>query len=407
MFGEVKNPFGLRNGVHITVNDLSETERGLACNCVCPLCKEPFEARLGNVRIHHFAHSGEGCNEVAAYLMGLYGFFVDFIRSHNCVIPELVVYYSVDEKEYIPITADNYLNQLWLRPRTGYNIKRRALSGNHSIRFDDAEIVLGKNQRPEAVIATYKGKRIAFVISPPDTVCKDFTAKPYKDLATLEIMLSQKADLISRANTEMMNAIFSDPKNYEWLSSPLLNSVFAQVNEEREEAFRLHQVEIERIRLQHEEARKRQEELWKRQQEQLRIESEKKRLEEEEKEKLRREREARQEETDRILVAEKIKIPGELVVDSHGRRWIQCEICGKIATEDEFWTYQYNRGKCKSCGRIKSEAETNTLIPHGEKPMRHINICPWCGGQLIKRTGKNGEFIGCSNFPNCRYSKSV
>lgn len=36
MFGEVKNPFGLRNGKHITVNDLREDERGLACNCVCP-----------------------------------------------------------------------------------------------------------------------------------------------------------------------------------------------------------------------------------------------------------------------------------------------------------------------------------------------------------------------------------
>ena len=32
-------------------------------------------------------------------------------------------------------------------------------------------------------------------------------------------------------------------------------------------------------------------------------------------------------------------------------------------------------------------------------------ICPQCGGKLIMRNGKYGSFIGCSNFPNCRYTK--
>ena len=31
------------------------------------------------------------------------------------------------------------------------------------------------------------------------------------------------------------------------------------------------------------------------------------------------------------------------------------------------------------------------------------NKCPKCGGELIKRNGKYGEFWGCSNFPKCRY----
>ena len=29
--------------------------------------------------------------------------------------------------------------------------------------------------------------------------------------------------------------------------------------------------------------------------------------------------------------------------------------------------------------------------------------CPKCGGLLMKRNGKYGEFIGCSNFPKCRF----
>ena len=33
-------------------------------------------------------------------------------------------------------------------------------------------------------------------------------------------------------------------------------------------------------------------------------------------------------------------------------------------------------------------------------------ICPRCGGQLVLRSGKCGEFWGCSNFPRCRYTHS-
>ena len=34
------------------------------------------------------------------------------------------------------------------------------------------------------------------------------------------------------------------------------------------------------------------------------------------------------------------------------------------------------------------------------------NKCPKCGGELITRNGKNGVFIGCSNFPKCRYTRN-
>lgn len=32
-------------------------------------------------------------------------------------------------------------------------------------------------------------------------------------------------------------------------------------------------------------------------------------------------------------------------------------------------------------------------------------ICPRCGGQLTERKGKYGRFIGCSNYPKCRYTQ--
>ena len=38
--------------------------------------------------------------------------------------------------------------------------------------------------------------------------------------------------------------------------------------------------------------------------------------------------------------------------------------------------------------------------PIGEK-------CPDCGGELVKRKGRFGEFIACSNYPKCKYSRNI
>lgn len=33
------------------------------------------------------------------------------------------------------------------------------------------------------------------------------------------------------------------------------------------------------------------------------------------------------------------------------------------------------------------------------------NTCPKCGGKLVKRTSKYGNFMGCENYPRCKYIK--
>lgn len=33
--------------------------------------------------------------------------------------------------------------------------------------------------------------------------------------------------------------------------------------------------------------------------------------------------------------------------------------------------------------------------------------CPRCGGGLVKRNGRFGAFYGCSNFPDCRYTRNA
>ncbi|MBQ9024176.1 MAG: NERD domain-containing protein [Bacilli bacterium] len=47
--------------------------------------------------------------------------------------------------------------------------------------------------------------------------------------------------------------------------------------------------------------------------------------------------------------------------------------------------------KRKHINNIKNNAAKNN------------NFCPKCGGKLVERNGKYGKFIGCSNYPKCKY----
>ena len=33
--------------------------------------------------------------------------------------------------------------------------------------------------------------------------------------------------------------------------------------------------------------------------------------------------------------------------------------------------------------------------------------CPRCGAKLVRRHGRYGDFYGCSNFPDCRYTQDT
>jgi hypothetical protein len=51
-------------------------------------------------------------------------------------------------------------------------------------------------------------------------------------------------------------------------------------------------------------------------------------------------------------------------------------------------------------------------LPNAENSMNtekenDYKRCCICGGKLICRNGKFGRFLGCSNFPKCRYTKNL
>ena len=56
-----------------------------------------------------------------------------------------------------------------------------------------------------------------------------------------------------------------------------------------------------------------------------------------------------------------------------------------------------NYPKCRYTEKIKKE----------NKELKVVGKCPKCGGDLVIRKGRYGEFIGCSNYPKCRYTEKI
>lgn len=92
------------------------------------------------------------------------------------------------------------------------------------------------------------------------------------------------------------------------------------------------------------------------------------------------------------------------IIDSHDKIWLECEFCGKKARDTYFTKYKnplyINLGICSECSKNNVEAKKKIM-----QMKQNLNKCPQCGGKLVERRGYFGSFWGCSNYPECRYTK--
>ena len=51
-------------------------------------------------------------------------------------------------------------------------------------------------------------------------------------------------------------------------------------------------------------------------------------------------------------------------------------------------------------GKGKSAA-----LQEKKQNLTKVGVCPKCGKDLVKRSGKYGTFIACSGYPECHYVK--
>lgn len=224
-----------------------------------------------------------------------------------------------------------------------------------------------------------------------ETTFYDASLSEYKIMSDGSIAVHEKRliDLLETAKQRFMEEIESERKRRE------------DAEKQRAECVRQQQLETERWR---EEKKKRQEEAEKRRAE----EAERRKLEEEK----RAEEERRRDEAFKKSLKEELNQQEKQVRDPYGNRWIRCEYCGKIAMESEFSSYggagHINLGTCKACS-ANNPAVKQIRIEERQAAGRKYdpNTCPECGRKLVEKNGRNGRFIGCSGFPNCRYTRSI
>lgn len=297
----VKNPFGLRDGNLILIEDLSKAEKGLRCNCMCPACHEPFEARMGDIRRHHFAHSGEGCDEVNAYLAGLYMLLAEYLSSGRPLrLPPVII--GFDLSAHYKITANNVGEHIWLQSKFVDKDHEIEVYPSKSILFDEAVIHKNSSGKHLAILCKAKGRYLAVRVTPPSTVCKTTVVSKFQNYPTIEINFSEAADMIQMSSREeFFRYLSNNSEIFKWIYNPIKEQETPQISS----------AELKKLRLS----------------------------------------EGYEE------VKDKFVQQCTQIRDKYGVRWVRCECCGKIAPDGEFGSYggtdHMNLGKCRDCYRRK------------------------------------------------------
>ena len=77
--------------------------------------------------------------------------------------------------------------------------------------------------------------------------------------------------------------------------------------------------------------------------------------------------------------------------------------CEEIISEDDVRNIVEIIEKNKSLESDFSHTRDIRKLKKNNEDKIKQNICPRCGGKLVEREGKYGKFMGCSNFPKCRF----
>lgn len=221
----VKNPFAQRktDGRIIMITDLTSKQSGKACGCICPECKSDFIARMGEVRIPHFAHNGEACDSVKAFMSALYQIMVEGLQDNpKFITPEW--HGSLKNiARYNKATPEQILTRCTFSKYSFENSQQ--IINRTEFEVCSTEILQDSKGMPKALLLTESTQKhqLAIVIIPPPTLCKVPKAKPIKGFSTLAINMANDLNIYQKNSNSMKEILLRGTQYKDWISSPKID----------------------------------------------------------------------------------------------------------------------------------------------------------------------------------------
>ena len=97
-------------------------------------------------------------------------------------------------------------------------------------------------------------------------------------------------------------------------------------------------------------------------------------------------------------------IDSEYVISPSSIKYLISKDNVPTITNEEIDTIVNKIMECKN-NPIKTNREHVKEIKQTQSNIKQ-GICPRCGGELVLRNGRTGQFYGCSNYPKCKFTKA-
>lgn len=387
---------------------ISAVASGLKCNCICPLCKRPLEAKKGDIQAHHFAHqSNYDCfysSEVAVYkvvaeilseskrimLPGAVLSFpawrgeVESLQKKGLFPLDDAPSYRCEEKQYPPdlIATVRGKHLRIILDFGGYydkhdisELRETERARNHAcIRYSFPECGNDDFFSKEHLKSVLEhGTGAAWVYNPLESQWRKQYREKARRLRPVDGLIDcplHKRKVGNRYCVPLSTCLECKFNVSESNSCLCLGGQGYEHKRdfEADETARLEKVrrmrtendkrieEEMRIREEQELQRKRREAEAEKRRQQERDEADRqRRMRQEALERARREYQAERETEYQRICASFDEHSGVAAIDKYGRRWIKCRICGEIKQSGEMAEYggagRTNTGTCSLCAR--------------------------------------------------------
>lgn len=108
-------------------------------------------------------------------------------------------------------------------------------------------------------------------------------------------------------------------------------------------------------------------------------------------------------------VQPKVQLNGAVKTDATGRILERSTLVNVRCDDVLEATQLFNQLRVRLNAPLEGSNEERTTIAKSPQyqQIEKDGQCPECHNRLIRRSGKNGPFLGCSNYPDCRYTQTL